>query len=134
MADELAMFSADATRSLVLLMIVFFIAMLVAAINIVHFHHRRARWQEAVAAAAGAVALILFGLSAISYSSYGYQVMYQVPATIVEFINAATVQTWLVNGAIMALAGASVCIFAGILGIFGLSRMSARPNESASNA
>lgn len=131
MVNQLAIFSAEATKDLLLFVALFGISMILAAVNIVHFHHRRSRWQEGLAAFFGAVALIMFGLYMVNYTTYGYQVLFQAPADAIEMTGAYVAQWWLVNGALMALAGASVCIFAGLLALYGSYRKSVAPVMSA---
>lgn len=130
MTNELAMFTAEATKNLILLTTVFLVCMSVATINIVHFHHRRARWQEALAAFVGAGALVVFGLYTMNYGTYGFQVLFQTAAT-TDTTGAQFLHMGLVNGSLVALAGASVCLFAGLLGIYGSFRSSAQPVMSA---
>jgi ABC-type Fe3+ transport system permease subunit len=118
MGNSLAMFTSEATKTLLLFVLLFGVCMTIAAVNIVHFHHRRSRWQEALAAFAGAASLLLLGLYLVNYGLDGFQVLFQASASTSETSGALTTHSWLVYSALMALAGAMVCAFAGALATY----------------
>jgi hypothetical protein len=132
--NQLTVFTTDVTRNLLLAVVIFAVSMTLAAVNIVHFHHRRSRWQEALAVLVSAAVLVLFGLYAMNYTAYGYQVLFQAPSDAIETTGAYLAQSWLVNGSLIALAGASVCIFAGLLGMYSSFRKVAQPTLSVVHA
>ena len=127
MGNSLAMFTSEATKTLLLFVLLFGVCMTIAAVNIVHFHHRRSRWQEALAAFAGAASLLLLGLYLVNYGLNGLQVLFQASSSLAETTDAFTTHSWLVYSALMAIAGAMVCAFAGALAVYNTLRQTAQP-------
>jgi hypothetical protein len=121
------MFTAEATKNLLLFVLLFGVCMTIATVNIVHFHHRRSRWQEALAAFAGAASLLLYGLYLVNYGLNGLQVLFQASASAAETANVYTTHSWLVYSALTAMAGATVCAFAGALALYNTLRQTAQP-------
>lgn len=118
MGDSISMFTSEATKNLLLFVLLFGVCMTIAAVNIVHFHHRRSRWQEALAALGGAVALLLLGLYLVGYGLEEFRVLFQVSASAPEITSVYATHSWLVNSALMAIAGSFVCAFAGALALY----------------
>lgn len=128
------MFTSEATKNLLLFVLLFGVCMTIAAVNIVHFHHRRSRWQEALAAFAGAVSLTLLGLYLVNYGLNGLQVLFQASASAVETANVYTTHSWLVYSVLMAIAGATVCAFAGALAVYSTYRKAAQTAQRSAHA
>jgi hypothetical protein len=134
MENSLAMFTSEATKNLLLFVLLFGVSMTIAAVNIVHFHHRRSRWQEALAAFAGAASLIFFGLYLVNFGLNGVQVLFQASASAAESANVYTTHSWLVYSALTAIAGATVCAFAGALALYSSYRKTAQPALRSAHA
>jgi hypothetical protein len=127
MENSLAMVTSDITKHLLVFVLLFGVCMVVAAVNIVHFHHRRSRWQEALAAFAGAASLLLFGLYLVGYGLDVLQVLFQLSSASPDITGAFTSHSLLVYSTMIALAGAMVCAFSGALAVSNILRHTAQP-------
>jgi hypothetical protein len=124
MDNSLALFTSEATRHLLVSVLLFGVCMVIAAVNIVHFHHRRSRWQEALAAFVGAASLLLLGLYLVDYGLDFLQGILLLPSSTPDLF---TLHSWLVYSSMIAIAGAVVCAFSGTLAAYNIVRQTAQP-------